>query len=353
MTLIDSTTPVRAGEEIDAKALEAYLRSELGDDVTVTVEQFPGGHSNLTYLIKLGERELVLRRPPFRTTVKTAHDMSREFRVLSALGPHFPKVPKPVLHCQDISVLGSEFYLMERIEGAIIRARLPKGLELSPEQATTLSENLIDTLAELHDLDIGAMSLKDFGKPEGYVQRQVEGWRDRYLKSQTDDIPAMAEVGQWLQDNRPEDHGPSLIHNDFKLDNVVLNPNDPTEIIGVLDWEMATVGDPYMDLGTSLSYWIEAKDPAPMQMLPFGPTALPGMLTRESLLARYQERRQVEVELPVFYYCFGLFKTAVVAQQIYYRFNQGHTKDQRFAQMLQGVRVLSTAAQQAIDRGTL
>jgi aminoglycoside phosphotransferase (APT) family kinase protein len=248
----------------------------------VTVEQFPGGHSNLTYLVKIGEgpgeRELVLRRPPFGAQIKTAHDMDREFAFLSKLAPVYPRVPRPLL-LGDESVLGARFYVMERVRGVVLRSRLPAGLTIDPTLARGLSVAAVETLAELHAIDIEATGLAALGHPDGYVRRQVEGWTRRYAAAVTDDIPAMERVATWLAAelaaNRPESGPPTLIHNDFKYDNLVLDPADLTRVRGVLDWEMATVGDPLMDLGTALCYWVELADPPELRAFAFGPTASP------------------------------------------------------------------------------
>jgi aminoglycoside phosphotransferase (APT) family kinase protein len=351
---IDESRPVREGEELDGDALRAYLARELGREIgSLTIEQFPGGHSNLTYRVAWDGEEYVLRRPPFGSKVKSAHDMGREFTVLSALAPHYDKAPEPIVHCEDESVIGAPFYLMRRIEGVILRKQVPKGITLDPPTARRLCEVMIDTLVELHALDYREIGLGDFGKPAGYIERQVTGWTRRYAGSQTDDIPAVDHVARWLADNMPPDGAPALIHNDFKLDNMVLDPDDLTRVIGILDWEMATVGDPLMDFGTALCYWVETSDPQPMQMMRFVPSTEPGMMTRRELADRYAEQSGRDLDNIVFYYCFGLFKTAVVAQQIYYRYKQGLTRDPRFEMMIHGVRLLSDQAQRCADRGSL
>lgn len=351
--MIDSAGPVREGEALDLAALERYLQAELGPGGELAVEQFPGGHSNLTYLVRWGGREYVLRRPPFGSRVKSAHDMGREVRILSKLGPAWDKAPTPIRYCDDEAVLGAPFYVMERVRGVILRKTPPAGLRLDEEAARALSAALVDTLVELHALDYAGIGLGDLGKPDGYVRRQVEGWTRRYADAQTDDIPAVGEVAAWLAEHMPASGAPALLHNDFKFDNVVLDPGELTRVVGVLDWEMSTVGDPLMDLGTALCYWVEAGDPADLRATAFGPTARPGMMTRQELAERYAERRGRAVEHLVFYYAFGLFKLAVVAQQIYYRFHHGHTSDARFAAFLPAVRILSRQAASAIERDTV
>ncbi len=345
------TRPIRPGEELDEAALGAWLDAQLGDAGRLTIEQFPGGHSNLTYLLRRGGDEYVLRRPPFGSKVKTAHDMGREFAVLSKLNPVYAPAPKPLVYCEDESVIGAKFYVMERRRGVILRKEL-RGITLTPEDAARVSDLLVDALASLHAIDFAAAGLGEFGKPTGYVERQVKGWTERYVAARTDDIPAVTTVAAWLDAHRPADGPPALIHNDFKFDNLIFDES-LSEITGILDWEMATVGDPLMDLGTSLGYWCQADDPQALQMMRFGPTTLPGMRTRAEVAARYAHARGIELTDLVFYYAFGLFKTAVVAQQIYTRYAQGLTKDPRFASFIHGVRVLAEQAERAIATGTI
>ncbi len=350
--IIDQTRAVRPGEELDTARLGAYLRTHLDHQVgDIEIEQFPGGHSNLTYLIRNGDREYVLRRPPYGSKVKSAHDMSREYRVLSRLAPVFDKAPRPYLFCRDPEVIGADFYLMARVRGVILRKEPPPGITISPEMATRLSEVLIDTMAQLHAIDYQAAGLGDLGRPSGYIDRQIKGWTKRYGNAQTDDIPEVDAIAAWLAENMPADGPPALIHNDFKFDNVILAPDDLTRIIGILDWEMCTLGDPLMDLGTTLCYWVQADDLRELHRIRFGPTHLPGMLTRAQLAERYAHKSGRDIGNILFFYVYGLFKTAVVVQQIYYRFKQGLTKDPRFAEMILGVRLLAIQAQQALAKG--
>jgi aminoglycoside phosphotransferase (APT) family kinase protein len=346
---------VRSGEEIDAARLEAYFADFLPDLAgPLTIQQFPSGHSNLTYLIQSGERELVLRRPPPGAKIKTAHDMGREFRILSGLQDVYAKAPRPLAYCDDETVLGAPFYLMERVRGVILRGqRPPKGLSLSAEQMRRLSTALIEQLAGLHAVDPTAAGLAAEGRPEGFVKRQVTGWSERYFKAKTDPIDEVEAVASWLAQHVPPESGAALIHGDFKYDNLVLDPGDPTRIIALLDWEMATVGDPLMDLGTSLGYWIDPDDSAEHRMLPLGPTLLEGNLTRRELVETYAEASGKQLPEMLFYYVFGLFKIAVIAQQIYERFKGGRTQDPRFASMILGVRVLGKTAARALARGRI
>ncbi|HUJ58845.1 MAG TPA: phosphotransferase family protein [Kofleriaceae bacterium] len=348
----DTPAPVRPGEQLDTAALAAYLDRELGAHGAVAIEQFPGGHSNLTYLVHHGEREYVLRRPPFGSKVKSAHDMGREVAVLSKLAPVFDRAPRVLAYCSEPDVLGVPFYLMERRRGVILRRDLPPELAADPAKIRRACELLIDALVDLHAVDYAAAGLGDLGKPAGYIERQVRGWSERYAGSQTDDIPAMTETAGWLAQHLQPEGAPALIHNDFKFDNVIFDPSFE-RITGVLDWEMATLGDPLMDLGTSLSYWVQADDPPVFHQPLFGVTSRTGMLERTALAARYLQRSDRRCESLVFYYAFGLFKTAVILQQIYFRYVQGLTRDERFAPFIVVVRALAERARIAIARQSI
>jgi aminoglycoside phosphotransferase (APT) family kinase protein len=355
MDVTDKPTKVREGEELDLKAVESFLRDNIpGLSGGIQVEQFPRGYSNLTYLIKIGDKELVLRRPPFGRKAKTAHDMGREYRILKALNPVFPYCPKPLVYAGDTSQIGCPFYVMERIKGIILRKTLPRGLEFSPDQMRSLCENLLDVHYKLHSIDYKAIGLGGFGKPEGYVKRQVEGWAERYGAARTPDAPAFEKVMQWLHDKMPPDFlKPAVIHNDYKFDNVVLDPDNPLKIVGVLDWEMATVGDPLMDLGCSLGYWVQSDDPPNLQASGTQPTNLPGALTRGELVKRYAEKAGIRVNNLDFYFCFGVFRLAVIAQQIYSRFYHGQTKDERFKLLIIAVHVLEEQANKIMEQSDL
>ncbi|MDD2604463.1 MAG: phosphotransferase family protein [Desulfobacteraceae bacterium] len=354
MELIDPTRPVREGEDLDTERIGAYLARTLDLEGPPTIRQFPGGYSNLTYFIAAGGRELVLRRPPFGTKAAKAHDMGREYRILKALRPVYPYVPEALAYCEDPAVIGAPFYLMERIRGIILRKELPPGLSYSPDQARTLCLRLLEAQVALHRIDFTAAGLADLGHPEGYVQRQVDGWSRRYRAAGTEDAPDFEAVMTWLSDHRPPDcPRPGLVHNDFRLDNVVLDPTDPVRIIGVLDWEMATIGDPLMDLGNSLAYWIEAGDGEEMQALRLMPTHIPGALTRAELVVAYGEKSGLDVGDIAFYYVFGLFRLAVIAQQIYYRYFHGQTRDPRFAVLIFAVAALERRAAEVIAGGRI
>jgi aminoglycoside phosphotransferase (APT) family kinase protein len=296
---------------------------------------------------------MVLRRPPFGNQVKTAHDMGREYRVLSKLSAVYPPAPRPYLYCEDESVLGAPFYVMERRHGIVLRKAAAAGLAGDPQTAQKLDMALIDSLARLHMLDYRAAGLGDLGKPEGYVGRQVSGWTNRYAAARTDDVPATERIARWLSENIPSESGAALVHNDYKFDNLLLDPQDLTHIVAVLDWEMATVGDPLMDLGTTLGFWIDADDPPDLQATAMGPTNVPGSLTRRELVERYAQATGRDVPYALFYYCFGLFKIAVIVQQIYARYVRGHTRDTRFARMNEVVAALSRQADRALETGRI
>ncbi len=343
---VDPSVPPPPGEELDAQRLLQYLQGAIdGVEGEIDIRKFPSGYSNLTYLVTVGERELVLRRPPLGKKAATAHDMSREHRVLTALRSVFPYCPRALCFCQDESVMGSSFFVMERMNGIILHEELPPGLTLSPEQTRRLSENLVKTFCELHAIDYRAVGLQGFGKPEGYVRRQVQGWSRRYRDARTPDVPDFEDVMKWLADRMPPDSPQgAVIHNDYKLDNAVLDPADPQRIIGILDWEMATIGDPLMDLGSSLAYWVQPDDPDEVQLLRRMPTHLPGMLTRGEQVDLYGQITGRAVDGFDYYYCFGLFRLAVIAQQIYYRYYHGQTKDERFGLLGGAVQLLEQIA---------
>jgi len=350
--MIDQAQTVREGENLEMEKLKVYLKEHLEDfSGEIEISQFPSGYSNLTYLLKTGEKEYVLRRPPFGANIKSAHDMGREYKVLSALKPVYRQVPQPVHYCEDESVIGAPFYLMERVRGIILRNKPPQGMALTPELMRSISEAAVDNLADLHSLALQKSGLSQMGKPEGYVKRQVEGWTKRYFKAETDKIEGMDETARWMQENQPAESAVAFIHNDYKYDNLVLDPEDPRRIIAVLDWEMATVGDPLMDLGTSLGYWAEANDSPALK--PFNLTWMPGNLSRQEVVERYARRRGMEVPDMLFYYVFGAFKIGVIVQQIYARYKKGFTQDPRFAGLIHVVHACAANAKKAIHSGKI
>jgi aminoglycoside phosphotransferase (APT) family kinase protein len=348
------TSTIRKGEELDAGSLQRYLETRL-DRMSgeIDVRQFPAGSSNLTYLVRSGENEFVLRRPPFGNTVKTAHDMRREFSVLSKLSKVYLPAPKPLLFCDDESVIGSEFYLMERRNGLIIRGAAPRELERAPELQRSVCRSFIQNLTDLHSLDHDASGLAGLGKPEGYCRRQVEGWSKRYFAAKTHEWRDLEKAIKWLNENIPAESGASLVHNDYKFDNVMLDPNDLTRITAVLDWEMVTIGDPLMDLGTTLGYWTSREAGDEMLNMPFNPRILTENISRTELVEMYAASSGRNVTNILFYYVFGTFKIAVIAQQIYARYVSGVTRDKRFANFDRFVVALGRTAAGAIARGTI
>ncbi len=351
MDWLDKSATVRSGEELAVDKLEAYLISRLPElDGPLTVRQFTRGFSNLTYLLRFGDQELVLRQPPIGARIETAHDMGREYQILSNLVLTYPKVPTPLLYCDDESVLGVHFYIMTRLKGIILRARMPKAMNPQPELMRRIADAFISNLVELHEVDYQEAGLADLGKPEGYVRRQIEGWTRRYHHARTEEIPAMEQAAGWLAENIPVESAAVLIHNDYKYDNIVLDPADWAQISGVLDWEMATIGDPLMDLGTTLGYWVQRDDPEEIQELQFSPTIIPGNPNREELVMRYEQLSGRRVDNVVFYYVYGLFKLAVIVQQIYARYKRGHTQDPRFANLILAVKACGRMAVRAVEK---
>jgi aminoglycoside phosphotransferase (APT) family kinase protein len=340
--MTEESRPVREEDAFDVGAAAAWLAEHataFRDDLAGTpeVRQFPGGASNLTYLLRYSPpdrapRDLILRRPPAGVKAASAHDMGREYRIQAALAPVFPHVATMVGHCEDEAVIGSEFYVMERLEGTILRRDLP--WDLPPDQVSALCGNVLDVLVELHSVDVTASpALAAFAKGDGYVARQVAGWTGRFDRARTDDTGDWSDVTAWLEAHQPVDAGQRLIHNDYRFDNLVLAPDDPMRVVGVLDWEMATVGDPLMDLGGMLSYWVEPGDDEFFQMFRRQPTTAPGMWTREQVVTAYCERMGFAMtpERWRFYEVFGLFRLAVIAQQIWYRYFHRQTTNEAYA----------------------
>jgi len=346
---IDRPTEVRRGEDLDIARLGPYLREVLKLEGELEVLQYPSGRSNLTYMLRLCDDIVVLRRPPFGSKPKTGHDMKREHDVLTALHGTCRYCPRPLLYCEDEAIIGSPFYVMERIEGIIVRRNFPTELGFSPGDIRSVFDRVVGVHAEIHAIDVHEVGLADFGKPQGYVERQVSGWSRRYRRARTPNVPDCENIMAWLESNRPPDSGRGcIIHNDFRLDNVVLDPENPLDVVGVLDWEMATLGDPLMDLGASLAYWVEKTDPQAFQDIRMMPTNVDGAPTRAEVIARYQRVSGLEFDDFSFYSCYGLFRLAGIVQQIYYRFHHGQTEDPRFKEMHLGVTILARAAEAAM-----
>ena len=346
------TKPVRASEQLDWDALAAYARGRLAGalggqfdaEAPLTVEQFPGGHSNLTYLLRFGEREFVLRRPPFGPVPPKAHDMAREYRILEAVHPVYTLAPRPLVLCEDASVVGSTFYIMERRRGLVVRDAEPPQLAGRPAERRRTSAALVDALADLHAVDVEAHGLARLGKPAGFVARQVRGWTDRWHGSQTSELPEMDALAAWLAGRLPPDPPrPTLVHGDFKLDNVMLDARDTGRVVAVFDWEMSAVGDPLVDLGILLCYWVHTPT-APQRDAVASVTRGAGWFTREEMVERYAARTKFDLTGVAFYEVFAVFKLAVVLQQIFYRYHRGQTDDPRFAALDERVAWLARLA---------
>ena len=349
--VLDEAGPVRDGEAIDAARVDAFLRTRLDGLVgSPEITQFPGGASNLTYLVRYANRDLVLRRPPFGARARSAHDMLREARVMGALRPFYPYVPEVLAVGDDADLLGCDFYVMERLVGIIPRRDLPPGLGLDAASTRRLCTNVLDRLVELHAIDAVAAGLGDIGRGEGYVARQLDGWSERWRAARTDDVNDLSPIIDWLQQRRPaRDAATCVIHNDYRFDNIVLAADDPLRVIGVLDWEMATLGDPLMDLGNALAYWVQADDDPAFRRTRRQPTDAAGMLTRDEVVARYAERSGRRIDDFDFYGVFGLFRLAVIVQQIYRRFREGHAANPQFATFGAVADLLGARCRAAID----
>ena len=333
------TSAVRAEEQLDLDALSSYLDARgFSNGRGISIEQFPGGHSNLTYLLKLeGAGEYVLRRPPLGPVAPKAHDMVREYRILCAVHPVFPPAPEPALLCEHLSILGAPFYIMERRRGLVVRRENPAEIGDNIQLRRRVGEALLDTLVQLHAVDVTQPPLSTIGKPAGFLQRQLEGWFGRWQRARTRDLAAMDRLMEWLSARAPASSEATLLHNDYKLDNVMLDPADPARVVAVLDWEMSALGDPLIDLGILLCYWPQAGDP-PQRLESISPvTAMPGWPTRAELIARYAAKTGRDVSRIAYYEIFAIFKVAVVLQQIYHRYHLGQTSDPRFASMEQRV----------------
>ena len=350
-----SNQEVRKGEELPAVKLKQFLQENhlIGSiESELFVKQFTHGYSNLTYLLSIENKEYVLRKPPIGA-IKRGHDMSREFKVQSAVQKEFSKVPKMFAYTDDAAVLGSEFYIMEKVEGIILNFKEAKKRDIPANDYKTIANAWLDTFTELHQLDYDAIGLTNLGKPEGYVERQVTNWGKQYLKAATKDVPSAEKVMQWMQENQPKNYQHCLIHNDYKYDNVVFKDNSWKEITAVLDWEMATLGDPLMDLGTSLGYWTLASDHDFVKQGIPSPTIFEGNPMRSEIVASYTKKSGRDIHNMVFYYVFGLFKIAVIAQQIYYRYSKGLTSDPRFANLDKAAELCCNLALKSIKTNSI
>ena len=345
-------TDVRVEDAFDVAAMDTWLRTELTDlpSVLPSIEQFTRGASNLTYRLRYADRDFVLRRPPAGTKAASAHDMGREVHVLRHLAGPYPFVPTVRAYCTDESVIGSPFYVMDYLDGTILRP--DNATFVSPEQAQLVGEVYVDRWADLHSIDVEVAGLADWGNGPGYVDRQIFGWSDRYRRARTDDVPGAEDIMGWLEANRPADVAARVIHGDWRLDNMVmdtasLTSSERPRIIGVLDWEMATIGDPLMDVGAALAYWIDRTDadvdPA-FAALKRQPSDIPGMPTRTELMQRYSERMGFTDVDWNFYEVYGLFRLAVILQQIWARYRAGQTTNPAFAPFGDAVRVLLARA---------
>jgi aminoglycoside phosphotransferase (APT) family kinase protein len=352
---IDETITIRKGEAFDIARVEHYLRQaipSIGAGL-LQVRQFPSGASNLTYLLRIGDWEGVLRRPPFGPVAPKAHDMERESGLLRKIHPVFPLAPLPYTFCGNLDILGVPFYVMERRKGIVINDSFPPGITPDGDLCKKISAMVVDTLVQIHAVDWRAAGLAEFGHPDGFLTRQVKGWIERYLHARTDDIPQVQPLTNWLVTNIPPSPAPTLIHNDFKLNNMLLAPHDLTRAAAVLDWEMATIGDPLFDLAISLGYWVNAEDPMELQTVLPSVTMVPGFINREAFMHLYAQKSGRDLSAMQFYMTFAYFKLAVIIQQIYARWKKGQTQDERFAIFGEHVRDVITYAAHLSQGGKL
>lgn len=343
---------VRKGEELNEQPLKEFLyKNELINDVKseIDISQFTNGFSNLTYLLKIEEYEYVLRRPPFGA-IKRGHDMGREYKVLSRLKKAFPKSPQAYAYSDDLDIIGSSFYVMEKVEGIILSVREARKRKITKEEFPVIASSWLDTFVELHEVDYKSIGLDELGRPEGYVERQVSNWGKQYMKAATMDIPEALKIMEWMEANQPKEYGHSLIHNDYKYDNVAFKDNTWGEVSAVLDWEMCTLGDPLMDLGTSIGYWSIASDGEMIKQGLPSPTIMDGNPGRNEIVEMYALRSGRPINNLVFYYVYGLFKLAVIAQQIFYRYHKGLTTDERFATLDKAAQFLCILGWQSIQK---
>ncbi len=347
----DDTISMRPDEQIDAGRLGDYLAGKLPDgDRPLAVRQFGGGAANLTYLLDFEGQEYVLRRPPLGPVAASSHDMSREYRVLSVLHQAYPYAPRAFLFCNDESIIDAPFFVMERRHGVVVRRTLPDAYRAIPNAARRMSEALVDALAEFHAVDYQTLGLGQLGKPDGFIDRQIEGWYRRWQAAKTADLAEMDTVYTWLKANQPVNTQVSLVHNDYKLDNVMLAADDPGRVVAVFDWDMCTLGDPLADLGALLTYWTEPGDPPYLQATAMMPLGVPGFLSRDELVARYAAKSGRAIGDIDFYHALGLFRLTVIVAQIYIRYARGQTQDPRFAAMEPMIPALARRARELATR---
>ena len=355
MDKIRNIKPVRKGEELNEENLKAFLLANnliTNPESDLKVSQFSNGFSNLTYLINIEHKEYVLRRPPFAAP-KRGHDMGREYKVISHLNAVFDKTPKAYAFTDDVNIIGAPFYIMSKVNGEILTAKEAHKRQVKPSEFKTIANSWLDTFVAFHNIDYKAANLENLGRPEGYVERQVSNWGKQYLAAATDNVPAAEKVMQWMQNNQPKEYPYTIIHNDFKYDNVVFKDDSWKTISAILDWEMCTLGDPLMDLGTSLGYWTTASDPDFMKQGLQSPTVMEGNPSRTDIVQQYALKSGRSINNLTFYYAYGLFKIAVIAQQIYFRYKNGHTNDPKFAHLNKASELCCNTALQAIQKNQI
>ncbi len=355
MSSENPTVEVRKGEELDIAAVDVALKDSVsGLSGSPEVHQYASGASNLTYALDYPSRRLVLRRPPFGTIPKSGHDMHREYRIMTGLKPVYPCVPETLFYTDDKDIIGAEFYVMERAEGHLIHTHIPKEWEWDKAATRSLCEEFFSKLVDLHNVDYAAIGLSDFGRPDGYVERQIGGWNRRFEKAWTEDIDTFEDVRYWLDSKKPDrEMGSAILHGDYRIDNCILQKDDPTKINAILDWEISALGDPLMDLGNTLSYWIQADDPPEMHAMVRQPSMAPGMMTRQEVLDFYAQKTGADVSNFQFYYVYGIWRLAVIIQQIYYRYYHGQTDNPRFKTYGQMANGLGNLARFKIKTGVL
>ncbi len=327
--------PVRAGESLDWPRIESHLRANLPVDVfdadgEFAVLQFPNGSANLTYLIRSGDSELVLRRPPFGVLAPGAHDMKREFRVLSRLWRVFDAAPRAYLFCDDHAIGGADFFVMERRRGEVVRDVVPAAMRHHRNVGRRMGMALVDRVAEFHTIDPKAADLGDLGRPDGFVARQLRGWKQRWDLVADERYDAdMADIHAQLEDARPAPQRVSLVHNDLKLDNCLFDPTDPDRVTAFFDWDMTTLGDPLVDLGTLLNYWPDPGDTVGIKRFGHDGMDRMGLPSRAAVVERYASRSGLDVADIGWYEAFALWKSGTVIQQLHHRWKMGDSRDPR------------------------